>query len=253
MTDLKPNPTQSNPPGDDPLSHLHKMSTTAGLGTTEYVAVNGMSIVALILGLASSLSLFANELLVLPIAAVVLGIWSLVQIKDSNGTQTGRILAFLGMFCALLFVGLVGGRLALQIIGNRSDEQAIAGVISQLDSNLRAKKFDDAYQLFGSKFQSRVKPQNFADTWRPLVEGTKDYSGLAGMRSNGRMEFETNPDTNLKAGVGMTIMTFGPKVPEARIAFYFSKNPDGTWKIADIPDLFKTQQGPQQQPQQAPR
>src|SRR4051794_39838641 len=106
MTDLKPNPTQSNAPGDDPLSHLHKMSTTAGLGTTEYVAVNGMSIVALILGLASSLSLFANELLVIPVVAVILGIWALIQIKDSNGTQTGRFLAFFGMFCALLFTAL---------------------------------------------------------------------------------------------------------------------------------------------------
>src|SRR4051812_21790120 len=118
MTEANSNPTQPNGAGDDPLSHLHKMSTTAGLGTTEYVAVNGMAIVALILGLASSLSLFANELLVIPIAAVVLGIWSLVQIKDSNGTQTGRALSIIGMLSALLFTGSVGGRLAFQIMGN---------------------------------------------------------------------------------------------------------------------------------------
>jgi hypothetical protein len=131
MTELNPN---SGPPaGDDPLAHLHKMSTTAGLGTTDYVAVNGMSIVALILGVASSLSLFANELLVIPIVAVVLAIVAFFQIRDSNGTQTGKGLAAVGLVCALAFVGLVGGRLMFQIIGNRSDEQAIDQLIAQLD------------------------------------------------------------------------------------------------------------------------
>jgi len=45
MTELKSK--ESTTEGGDPLAHLHKMSTTAGLGTTDYVAVNGMSIVAL--------------------------------------------------------------------------------------------------------------------------------------------------------------------------------------------------------------
>ena len=59
--------------------------------------------------------------------------------------------------------------------------------------------------------------------------------------------------TNSARGPNVGSSAFGPKVPEARIAFYFTKSPDGTWKIADIPDLFKSQQGPQQQSQQPPR
>src|SRR4051812_46777174 len=243
MTELNPN---SGPPaGDDPLSHLHKMSTTAGLGTTEYVAVNGMSIVALILGVASSLSLFANELLVIPVIAVILAIVAFFQIKDSNGTQTGKGLAALGLVLALGFVGLVGGRLAIQIWGNRSDETAVNNLISQFDQTLRAGKYDDAYKMFTAKFTSRVKQENFTDTWKHIVEGSKDYPGLSGIRSNGRMEFDSNNETGLRAAVCMSIMEFGPKIPPARIPFYFSKNPDGTWKIADIPDLFKPQQPPQ--------
>jgi hypothetical protein len=243
MTELNPN---SGPPaGDDPLAHLHKMSTTAGLGTTDYVAVNGMSIVALILGVASSLSLFANELLVIPIVAVVLAIVAFFQIRDSNGTQTGKGLAAVGLVCALAFVGLVGGRLMFQIIGNRSDEQAIDQLIAQLDQTLRAGKYDDAYKMFTAKFTSKVKQQNFTDTWKRVVEGTKDYPGLSNIRSNGRMEFDTSAETGQTVAVCMSIMEFGPKVPAARIPYYFSKNPDGTWKVSDIPDLFKPQQPPQ--------
>ena len=37
----------SSDPSIDPLLKLHKMSTTAGVGSTDYVAVNGTSIVAI--------------------------------------------------------------------------------------------------------------------------------------------------------------------------------------------------------------
>src|SRR4051812_11954856 len=107
MTDLKSNPTQQA--DDDPLSHLHKMSTTAGLGSGEYVAVNGMAVVAIILGLASSLSLLDTAFLVsVPPLTIVLAILALWQISDSNGTQTGRGLAIGGLLLALLFAAAVG-------------------------------------------------------------------------------------------------------------------------------------------------
>src|SRR6185436_15279396 len=54
---------------DDPLAHLHKMSTTAGLGSQEYVAVNGMAVFALVLGLASGFALFDRLFLVIPLVA----------------------------------------------------------------------------------------------------------------------------------------------------------------------------------------
>src|SRR6266496_4787827 len=74
------------PPGDDPIAHLHKMSTTAGLGSGDYVAVNGAAVFALLLGIASALILFEDYLLVIPIACVIVSIVAWIQINHSNGT-----------------------------------------------------------------------------------------------------------------------------------------------------------------------
>ena len=246
MTDLKTNPATTPPGDDDPLAHLHKMSTTAGLGTTEYAAVNGVSVIAVILGVASALSLLDPVLLVIPLLTLVLSLVAIWQIRKSNGTQTGKGLALLGLLLAIGFCGLVGGRWAFEIFRNREDETAINGVISNLDQTLRAGKYDDAYRtLFSERFTSRFNQQNFTDTWKHIVEGSKDYKGLTGIRSNGRMQFETNPDTGQKAAYAMTIMEFGSNSNPARLPFVFLKGPDGSWKIADIPDLFKPQPVPQ--------
>src|SRR5439155_24799091 len=91
-------PPPSPPPVDDPLSHLHKMSTTAGLGSGEYVAINGTAIFALILGIVSALTLFEElVLLVVPLVGVVAAIVALRQISRSGGTQTGKGLATAGL------------------------------------------------------------------------------------------------------------------------------------------------------------
>ncbi|HEX3358867.1 MAG TPA: DUF4190 domain-containing protein [Tepidisphaeraceae bacterium] len=238
MTELNSNPSEmAKPAADDPLSHLHKMSTTAGLGTTEYVAVNGMAVVTLIMGVASALSLFDPILLTIPIITLILAILAMRQIRRSSGTQTGMGLAILGLLLALLFTGLVGGREVMEITRNREDENAINQLISQLDQNVHEAKFDGAYQLFTSKFTSRVKQQDFHDLWKGLVDGTK----VSSVRSNGRMAFDFVPDTGQKQGVGMTIMEFSSHAPQQRIEMFFKQQPDGTWKIDDIPLLFPTQ------------
>ena len=46
MTENKP--TQ-NTPQDDPLASLHRMSTTAGVASSEYVAINLAAVTALVL------------------------------------------------------------------------------------------------------------------------------------------------------------------------------------------------------------
>ncbi len=243
MTQLQPNPIDSEKPqADDPLSHLHKMSTTAGLGTTEYVAVNGMAVVTLIMGVASALSLFDPVLLTIPVITVILAILSIRQIRRSNGTQTGTGLAILGLVLGLLFTGLVGGREVIQITGNREDENAINDLISQLDQNTRASKFDAAYGLFTAKFTSRVNQQDFSDLWKKLVKsGRRQYGGLKSIQSNGRMVFDVVPDTGQKEAVGMTIMDITRAAQPQRIEMFFKQQPDGTWKIDDIPLLFPTQ------------
>jgi hypothetical protein len=247
QTHLMTDSTQPNttPPDDDPLAHLHKMSTTAGLGTTEYVAVNGVSIVALILGVASALSLFDPVLLVIPAVAIVLAIAAFIQIKNSNGTQTGRGLAGLGFVIAIGFIAFVGGRAVLEVLGNREDQQAISATIATLDQDLRAGRYDEAYTLFGGRFTSKINKQKFTETWKHVVEGTKDYKGLTGMHSNGRMAFENNVDTGQKTSIGVTVLEFGNN--SARAYFTLVKEPDGAWKFQDIKfengaDLFPPDQ-----------
>src|SRR3954452_14484400 len=87
-------------PDDDPLARLHKMSTTAGLGTTDYVAINPTAVVAIFLGFASLLALLDNLLLAIPVVAIICSIWALMQIAKSGGTQSGRSLAVAGLLLA---------------------------------------------------------------------------------------------------------------------------------------------------------
>jgi hypothetical protein len=246
MTDVNSNPGQA---GDDPLAHLHKMSTTAGLGTTDYAAVNGVSVIAVLMGVASALSLLDPVLLVIPLVALVLAIFAIWQIRQSNGTQTGIALAILGLVLALGFCGLVGGRALAQAARNRADEQAIDKVINDLAQTVRDRKYDQAYQkYFAEHFTSRFKLQDFTDKWKYYVEGANGVQGLTGMHS-GRMEIQTNPDTGQKSAYCMTLMQFDKN--EARIPFVLLKGPDGSWKISDIPDMFTARQpGPAPQARQ---
>src|SRR5690242_19183421 len=120
MPELEP----QQPPAD-PIAALHKMSTTAGISTGEYVAINNLAISAAVLGLATALVFVGLPFLLLGLAAIGLGVVALRQIHDSNGTQGGRGLAILGILLALL---LSGSAIARQMAGEaalRPEKQAI--------------------------------------------------------------------------------------------------------------------------------
>src|SRR4029453_1786230 len=118
-------------------------------GSGEYVAVNGAAVFALLLGLASGLALLERMLLILPIAAVVVGIIALVQIKNSNGTQTGKGLVALGLLLALGCGGIVSTLWRTGALPTRQDQKAIDQVLTQqLADTVKAQKYDDTYKLF---------------------------------------------------------------------------------------------------------
>src|SRR4051812_2754029 len=92
---------------DPAMRSLYKMSRTAGVGLQDYAAINVFAVVGLLLAVASVLTLIfpdVDALLVIPIGAIVLCIIAFVQIRGSNGTQTGTFLAIAGI--------LIGGALA---------------------------------------------------------------------------------------------------------------------------------------------
>src|SRR3954464_12472461 len=88
-TPTEPRPVPAREAGDDagaapdPLASLKKMSTTAGVGSQEYVAVNPGAGAALRLGVASLLVSRHDVLLLIPAAGVVCAIVAWRQISNS--------------------------------------------------------------------------------------------------------------------------------------------------------------------------
>src|SRR3954471_976134 len=87
----------------DPLRSLHKMSTTAGVGSQEYVEINLVAVWAVVLGLLSFLALLDNVLLIVPVIGTVFAIVALRQIRNSAGTQTGGAIAWGALVLSLGF------------------------------------------------------------------------------------------------------------------------------------------------------
>src|SRR5215212_4087032 len=126
MPELEPDPQ-----APDAIQKLHKMSTTAGVGSQDYVAINNAAIVSVILGLCTFLAFLGIPFLILGLAGIVSGIIALVQIRHSNGTQGGTPLALMGILLSLFIAGTVGASNILQLMRQRDDEQAINNVIEQ--------------------------------------------------------------------------------------------------------------------------
>jgi hypothetical protein len=217
------------------------MSTTAGLGSGDYVAVNGTAIFCVITGLASALALLDNVLLVLPLAAVVGGIVALRQIAHSSGTQTGKGLVALGLLCAVAFGGFVVFRDATEGVRTRADRQVIGQVIHDLGEKFKAGDFAGAYGMFSPRFQQRVTLEQFETKMKPIRESAV-VGKLTGTTWNGLADFSTDETT-------------GDRYCVSNIRFEFEKNKpydttmmlhkvEGEWKIDDIPDFFPAQQQP---------
>src|SRR3954468_1363531 len=100
-------PSQPASQPDDPIAHLHKMSTTAGVGSQDYVAINNAAIVSVILGLCTALAFLGIPFLIVGAAGIVFGVIAIVQIRHSNGTQGGLGLAILGILLSLAIAGSV--------------------------------------------------------------------------------------------------------------------------------------------------
>jgi len=232
--------------GADPLSSLYKMSTTAGLGSQEYVAVNVMSVVTAVIGLASGLVFLDNVLLIIPVAGVVCGMMAVAQIRRSGGTQTGRIWAWLGL---ILCVGLAGYKFTNEAIAaskTRVDEQRIEQMIVEIGQQVgNPATIGQSYAHFSAEFQKRVPPDFFDARWKSL--SAREFLGeLRTLKSNGIIRVE--PEANTGVMVGVTGVIFGyEKYPDSadRRNFFFRKGADG-WKVESIPDLFPSESPPAQ-------
>lgn len=245
MTDLhqnQPNPSQPSG-GPDQLSSLYKMSRTAGLGSTDYVAINGAAVAAAILGVASSFAFVANVFLVVPIVGIVFAIAALRQIAHSNGTQGGRLLAVGGLVLSLLFAGVVVGGEVKEAVGHRQDSAEITGLIDQFSEAAKANDVDKAYGLFASQFQQRWDKDKFAGVMKYLQKGPVNGE-LQYMRWNGvRYQFEQLPNQPDRFANGAMLVKFQNNPEPFRSEVVFRNGGDG-WKIYSVPNFFAEQQAP---------
>jgi hypothetical protein len=234
----------------DPLSGLHKMSTTAGVSSQDYVAINIPAIASLILGLIGLVAVIDPILLAIPLAGVVCAVVSMQQIRNSNGTQSGRAIAWAGLLVSLGVFFMVGGKDVSGRMKTRADRQALTSLGAELGQKIAENKWDEAYALFSPQFQERITKEVFTLTWRRINEN--QFSGrILKSNSNDIFQFEDNPATGVKRA--MTILIFSleksTNQPRMETAFRFV---GGKWYIEDIPLLF-TPQTPQEKQLALPR
>ena len=241
-------PTGSQPSPEDPLATLHRMSTTAGLGSQDYVAINLWAVVTLVLGIACSLVLLSNMLLVIPLAAIVFGIASLRQISGSNGTQTGRGIAWLGMLLGVGMCAFVGVRQYQDWSAARAEQAAIEQTVAALDKLVLSGKYAETWDLFSNRFKQAkgLTQEQFAARWKQL-DSNETYGKITGIHTNNRIAMEVMGD-GTKAAATMIVITFSKTDQAIRREMYFRKEPTG-WIIEDIPVLFPT---PEVQPSAPP-
>jgi len=227
------------PDAPDALAGLHKMSTTAGITSQEYVAINIPAIIALVLGLASVVALLnvSGVLLVIPLAAIVTAFAALSQIRASNGTQTGRAFAIGGIVLALLIGGIVLVKAVAERFQSKADREAIAARIEEVGRLVKAKDYDNAYKLFSSRFQNRINRPTFETKW----ESTQTYQGLGRITSiewnRTNILFQEDPSSGARVGFAASWIHFEKGEEPARFTFEFRKS-GPNWEVDDIPSLF---------------
>jgi hypothetical protein len=225
----------SLPTEPDPLGKLYHMSTTAGVGSQDYVAVNVVSVVAVLLGLASSLALLDPMLLAVPLLAILFAAIALWQIGRSGGTQTGRLLAWGGMALAVLFTAMEGTRLAAEHRQNVEDRQAIASLVDQLTQTIRSDQMDQAYALFSSDFRERVTIDKFKGEMH-LLQENPSYGKFLSVNITGDLLFEGGYDEDVRQAVTRLEIRFD-KHAAGVVQVIFSRR-DGIWSIDNLPELF---------------
>lgn len=177
---------------DDPLARLHRMSRTAGLGTQEYVAINPMAVTALLLGLASALSLLVGLLLIIPLAGVVCAVVALWQVHKSSGTQSGQGLAWSGLVLSLIFAALVGTQKIVEDMRTRADRDAIMRTAEQFGQKLAAEDLAGAYAMLGQHLTHRLSADQFTGHLEMRIHHPA-HGKITTIRSNGLVAFEA-PD-----------------------------------------------------------
>ena len=195
----------------DPFAQLHKMSTTAGAGSGDYIAINGSAIATILLGVSSAMVLFNGlYFLIIPVAAVFLGVMAFVQISRSNGTQTGREVAAIGLLLALGFGGFAASQAISTSVHDRADQKQVVSVVNRLGDLLKVKDYEAAYNLFDSEFKKRVSVNQFQASW-VAMSSSPIVGSIESIDWNHLLSFEVDPVTSERIASGQMLIQANPK------------------------------------------
>jgi hypothetical protein len=211
------------------------MSRTAGLGSGDYAAVNGISVAAVLFGVGSALVVLDAVFLLVPVIAIVLAIIAWVQIKNSAGTQTGRGLCISAIVLALACTAFLGSKQLMAYLEKRRNMGDVASLAEALGKDLAAQNYDAAYARFSETFRSRVPRDEFAAKFKQF----ESYVGrVEGMQWNERIQFDVDNKTNQPLASTLAVIDAASDRP-IREEMRFRKA-GGSWQVEDLPFLFPT-------------
>jgi hypothetical protein len=240
MAELTTKPTNSYRAEEDPLASLHKMSMTAGLGSQDYVAINNIAIGAVVLGLLGILALVWPLVLISSGAGLVCAIFAWLQIRNSNGTQTGRMIVLLAVVLCVGVGGFVAYRTAGAAIEASRDQQEIGQLIQKFGSHIANHEYDQAYVMCSDDFRQRVSEGQFADKLQ-----TQDRLGgwgvLRSMAWNGVDDWFGTEANGNRIAVANTLVSYEKTAQPFQWNLSFLQvydNSGAHWEINGIPSLF---------------
>ncbi len=217
------------------LAGLRKMSTTAGVGLGEYRAVNGFAVTSLVLGVASWMSWLHPLLYILPAAAMAFGVVSFLQIRRSNGTQGGLMLAVAGIVLAVV----LGGWSLVNDLRHRAEIRQYRGEIATFMRDfgevLSREDYDAAYAMTHPNFQSEVDLDRFRNT---MTRHQASAGGVQGASSNALAQF-TFPASGPPTAEAMLIVEMGRGEP-LRQPVRLVRTPEG-WRLLEFGVWFPRQ------------
>lgn len=237
-----PVPPPAPPAQSDPLATLHKMSMTAGLGSQDYVAINNTSFFAVGLGLLGVLSLFWPEFLIASGGGLVCAIVAWWQIRNSNGTQTGKSIVLFAVALCLGVGGYVAGHSIYIAIENREDEAKIGQLIDNFSQALTHHDYDQAYAMCSDDFRKRVSIEKFSATFDSMFHPHMSTVGpLTSLQWNHAHDWFGNEVNGDRLAVALTLFQFAKEPEPSRQNVSFVKAYDDSgwhWEVNDIPTLF---------------
>ena len=238
-----PEPPTESPSTDAPqgIARLARMSTTAGVGLQEYKAINPWAVTSVITGVASWAASLSLLLLVLPLLAVVAGAVALIQIRRSHGTQSGTLIAILGLGLG----AAIGGWITFSEVQARIDQRRynaeIEATVEEFGRLLSNEDYAAAYALTDPIFQRAVTADAFAATFRSFgrstdAQGQPTVMPPTGADTNERTRSRVDPGTGEVLAEAMLILTY-PNGSEVRQPVGLVLMPDG-WRFYDFGDWF---------------